>query len=66
MSPLVDGPRRRAWRRFVRRLLHSIRSMGRIGLVLGSAMFPGMPPPPPPPPPPIEEQASGGKKRAEL
>ncbi|MDC0741699.1 hypothetical protein [Polyangium mundeleinium] len=40
--------------------------MGRIALVLGSAMFPGMPPPPPPPPPPIEEQASGGKKMSEL
>lgn len=66
MSPSVPSPRRRAWRRFVRRLFHSFRSMGRIALVLGSGMFPGMPPPPPPPPPAIEEQASGGKKLAEL
>ncbi|WP_275939231.1 hypothetical protein [Polyangium spumosum] len=40
--------------------------MGRIALVLGAGMFPGMPPPPPPPPPAIEEQASGGKKLSEL
>jgi hypothetical protein len=66
MSKVPESPRRRAWRRFVRRLFYKARSLGSMLVLLGAAMGPGMPPPPPPPRPAIEMQADGGKKLEEL
>jgi hypothetical protein len=66
MSSFAHSPRRRGWRRFVRRLFHALRSVGWVLLALGAAIGPGTPPPPPPPRPTIEKPAGGGKKLDEL
>lgn len=66
MSSSARSPRRRALRRFVRRLFRFARTLGWVLFALGAALGPGTAPPPPPPRPTVEKPAGGGKKLDEL